>query len=123
MLWGIFLGFPGGSVDKESAFHAGDTGHTGSIPRSDPLEQGMATYLSIHRSLAGYSQGQEESDMTETTEHVEHFWIYSMLKLLIFILMMLYRQVALYSFVTLIIVPLKNVPLSLTQLHSYWSRK
>ena len=66
-----------------------------------------------YRSLAGYSQGQEELDMTETTEHVEYFWIYSMLKLLIFILMMLYRQVALCSFVTLIIVSLKNVPLSL----------
>ena len=31
----MFLGFPGGSVDKESACHAGDTGDTGSIPRSE----------------------------------------------------------------------------------------
>ena len=31
----MFLGFPGGSVDKESACDAGDTGDTGSIPRSE----------------------------------------------------------------------------------------
>ena len=31
----MFLGFPGGSVDKESACHAGDTGDTGSTPRSE----------------------------------------------------------------------------------------
>ena len=47
-------GFPGGSVDKESACNAEDVGNTGLIPgsgrslgREDPLEEGMATQSSI----------------------------------------------------------------------------
>ena len=43
-IWGK-LGFPGGSVSKESACNAGDMD---SIPRlEDPLEEGIATYTSI----------------------------------------------------------------------------
>ena len=39
------LGFPGGSVHKESACNVGDPG---SIPGGeDPLEKGMATHSSI----------------------------------------------------------------------------
>ena len=39
---------PNGSVDKEFACHAGDTGDGSSIPRSgDPLEKEMATCSSI----------------------------------------------------------------------------
>ena len=41
----VFLGFPGGSDDKESAPIAGDLG---SIPRlGRSLEEGMATHTSI----------------------------------------------------------------------------
>ena len=50
VLWGMFLGFPGGSVDKESACHAmQETQETQvlSLGLKDPLEQGMATHLSI----------------------------------------------------------------------------
>ena len=46
----MFLGFPGGSVDKESACHAmQETQETQvlSLGLKDPLEQGMATHLSI----------------------------------------------------------------------------
>ena len=40
-----FLGFPGGSAGKESAYNVGDLG---SIPGwGDPLEKGMATHSSI----------------------------------------------------------------------------
>ena len=43
-IWGI-LGFPGGSVSKESACNAGDMD---SVPGlKDPLEEGIATYYSI----------------------------------------------------------------------------
>ena len=39
---------PGGSVGKESACNAGDSGDPGSIPGwEDPLVMGMATYSSI----------------------------------------------------------------------------
>ena len=36
-----FLGFPGGSVSKESAYNAGSLGW------EDPLEEGMATHSSV----------------------------------------------------------------------------
>ena len=40
--------FPGGSVGKESAYSAGNTGDAGSIlGRKDPLEDGMASHSSI----------------------------------------------------------------------------
>ena len=39
------MGFPGGSVSKESAWNAGDPGSITGSGRS--LEEGMATYSSI----------------------------------------------------------------------------
>ena len=42
------MGFPGSSVDKESACNAGDRGDMGPIPGlEDPQEEGMATHASI----------------------------------------------------------------------------
>ena len=44
----IYLGFPGGSVGKESACNAGGTGDMGSIlGLEDPLEEGMASHSSF----------------------------------------------------------------------------
>ena len=72
------MGFPGGSVGKESACDAGDTGEAGqSLSWEDPLEKGRATYSSIlawripwTEEPAGYSPwGRKESYMTEVTEH------------------------------------------------------
>ena len=63
-----WLGFPGGSVGKESACN----------PWEDPLEKGMATHFSIHawrilwtEEFSGLQsmELQRESDMTEVTEH------------------------------------------------------
>ena len=63
------MGFPGGSIVKESACHAGDLGSIGKIS----LEKEMAT-ISVffhgefhgQRSLPGYSSwGCKELDMTE----------------------------------------------------------
>ena len=71
------MGFPGGSVDKESTCNAGDRGNTGSIHRSgrspgeghgNPLQY---SYLEIpmDRGTWGYSsQGCKESDTTELTD-------------------------------------------------------
>ena len=64
------MGFPGGSEGKESACNAGD------LAWEDPLEEGMATHLSIlareipgQRSLAGYSPGgRKESDMPKQSD-------------------------------------------------------
>ena len=58
-----FLGFPGGSVGKESTSNAGDAGGTvQSLGQEDPLEEDMATHASIlpreyhgQRTLVGYS--------------------------------------------------------------------
>ena len=66
------MGFPGGSVDKESACNAGDLGLIPGLGGS--LEKGMATHLAgeSHRqkSLEGYSPwGLKESDMTERITH------------------------------------------------------
>ena len=41
----LFLGFPGGSADKESALNAGDLGLIAGW--EDPLEKGKDTYSSI----------------------------------------------------------------------------
>ena len=41
----VLLGFPGGSDGKESAYSAGDQGH--SLGQEDPLVKGMATHSSI----------------------------------------------------------------------------
>ena len=42
------MGFPDGSLDKESTCNAGDTGDAGSVSgRDDPLEEEMAIHSSI----------------------------------------------------------------------------
>ena len=44
----MWLGFPGGSVGRESAWNTGDTGEVGSIPSlGKSLGEGMATHSSI----------------------------------------------------------------------------
>ena len=44
----MLMGFPGGSVVKETAYNAGDArGMVQSLGWEDPLEQGMATHTSI----------------------------------------------------------------------------
>ena len=46
--YSLILGFPDGSVGKESACNTGDTGDVGLIPgQEDPLEKEMATHSSI----------------------------------------------------------------------------
>ena len=65
----VCMGFPGGSVGKESACNAED--QVGSLGGEDPLEKGMAPVFwpgESHgqRNLAGYSPcGCKESDMIE----------------------------------------------------------
>ena len=63
-----FLGFPGGSDGKESAYSAGDLGW------EDPLEEGMATHSNIFAWRipmdkgawrATVHGGHKESDTTE----------------------------------------------------------
>ena len=42
------MGFPDGSLDKDSTCNAGDTGDAGSVSgRDDPLEEEMAIHSSI----------------------------------------------------------------------------
>ena len=66
----LFMGFPGGSDSKASAYNAGDPG---SIPRSgrsgegngNPLQYSWPGKSHGQRSLIGYSPwGHKESDMT-----------------------------------------------------------
>ena len=68
------LGFPGGSVVKNSpAMQDMQETQVLSLGQEDPLEEGMATHSSIlawripwRRSLVGYSPcGRKESDTTE----------------------------------------------------------
>ena len=68
----IFLGFLGGSDDKESACNARDLGSTPGLGRSPGEGHGNSLQYSClenpcgKRSLVGYSpQGHKESDMTE----------------------------------------------------------
>ena len=73
------MGFPGGSVGKESACNAGDVGSNPGPGRA-PGEKHGHSFCSTPvflpgeshglRSLAGYSpQDRKESDITEATEH------------------------------------------------------
>ena len=66
-----YMGFPGGSDNKEFAHNAGDLDL---VPGwADPLKKGMATHSSIlawrihgQRRLVGYrSWGRKKSDMAE----------------------------------------------------------
>ena len=69
------MGFPGGSVGKDPACNAGDTGYMGSIPgsgRSPGVEAWQPSLVFLpgeshrQRSLDGYSLwGHKELDTTE----------------------------------------------------------
>ena len=68
----VFLGFPGGSADKESACSARDLGSIPGLGRSpggghgNPLQYSCLENPRGQRSLAGYSSWDcKESDMTE----------------------------------------------------------
>ena len=67
----VFLGFPGGSDSKESAYNVGDLGliPVGKIPwrrNGDPLQYSCLENPYGQRSLAGYSPwGHKEMDKTE----------------------------------------------------------
>ena len=74
------MGFPGGSVGKESTYNAGDSGNLGSIPESRRSSGGgMATQSSIlvwrilwTEEPRGYSPwGRKESDKTDVTERAK----------------------------------------------------
>ena len=69
------MGFPNGSCGKESAFNAGNSGDTGSIPglrispavgSGNPLQDSCLEKSHGQRSLVGFSPwGHKESDGTE----------------------------------------------------------
>ena len=69
------MGFPGGSVGKETAYNAGDARDMGSITglgrcpgggHGDSLQYSRLENPQGQRSLVGYSpQGRKESDTTE----------------------------------------------------------
>ena len=69
----VFLGFPGGSDGKESAYNTGDLGWIPGLGRSlggghgNPLQYSCLKILLGQRSLAGYSppRGLKELGMTE----------------------------------------------------------
>jgi len=70
------MGFPGGSVGKESACNVADLGSipgSGRSPgggHSNPLQYSFLENPHGQRSLAGYSpQGHKESDTTERFKH------------------------------------------------------
>ena len=74
----MLMGFPGGSVVKETAYNAGDArGMVQSLGWEDPLEQGMATHTSILAWRIPWTEepgglqsiGRKELDTTEVTEH------------------------------------------------------
>ena len=62
-----YMGFPGGSVGKESACNAGDTGFDPCIKKAlQPTPVVLPGESHGRRSLVGYSPwGCKESDMTE----------------------------------------------------------
>ena len=73
------VGFPGGSVGKESACNAGDPGSSPGSGRSpgeghgNPLQYSCLEKPHGQRSLVGYSpRGHKESDTTErlSTQHM-----------------------------------------------------
>ena len=74
----MLMGFPGGSVGKETAYNAGDIRDMGSTPGlGRSLEEGMATHSSILAQRIPWTEepggqqsiGCKESDTTEATEH------------------------------------------------------
>ena len=71
----VFLGFPGGSDSKESAYNAGDLGLIPGLRGSpggghgNPLQYSCLENPHGQRSLAGYSpRGRRESDRTEAAK-------------------------------------------------------
>ena len=68
------MGFPGGSVGKESTCNVGDAGDPGSVRslgQEDPLEEGVATHSSI---LAWRIPWTEEPGKVQSlgSQRVEH---------------------------------------------------
>ena len=71
------MGFPGGSVGKESTCNVEDLGSIPGLGRfpggghGNPLQYSCLENPHGQRSLVGYSPwGHKESDTTEVTEHV-----------------------------------------------------
>ena len=80
----VFLGFPGGSVGKESACNVGDLGSIPGLERSSGgghgylLQYSCLENLHGQRSLVGYSPWAcKELDMTEILSIAQHssFWV------------------------------------------------
>ena len=77
LLFSIFMGYSDGSVGKESAYNAGDTGDMGSISGSrrspgegngNPLQYSCLKKFHVQSSLEGYSPWAcKELDVTEAT--------------------------------------------------------
>ena len=78
------MGFSGGSVGKESACNAGDTGDAGSIPGSgrslgeengSPLQYSCLGKSHEQKIVVGYSlKCRQESDTTERLSTRTHTW-------------------------------------------------
>ena len=75
----LFLGFPGGSDGKESAYNVGDLGLIAGVGKSpggghgNPVQYSWLENPHGQGSLGGYSpQGCTESDPTEATKHSTH---------------------------------------------------
>ena len=75
----VFLGFPGGSDGKESAFNVGDLGSIPGLGRShgwrygNPFQYSCLENRHGQRSLVVYSPwGHKESDMTEWLSTAQH---------------------------------------------------
>ena len=74
----MLMGFPGGSVGKETAYNAGDIRDMGSTPGlGRSLEEGMAAHSRILAWRIPWTEepgglqsiGRKEVDMTKATEH------------------------------------------------------
>ena len=69
----MVLGFPGGSVIRNSLVSAGDARDVGSIPGLQPAPVFLPGKFHGQRSLEGYSTwGGKESDMTEQLSTYAH---------------------------------------------------
>ena len=79
----VFLGFPGGSISKESACNAGDLGLIPGLGRSpreghgNPLQYSCLENPHGQRSLAGYSHGVAESRTQLSNFHFLSLCVYS----------------------------------------------
>ena len=82
----VFLGFPHGSVGKESACNEGDLGSISGLGRSprrghgNPLQYSCLENFYGQRCLVGCSLwGREESDMTEALSRAQHRFVIALL--------------------------------------------